>query len=190
LPNQGLSKKGVFNLSPNLLDFTQNLTPYNRESAVSYALKWALSPNPAFYDFSQLGGDCTNFASQVILAGGGVMNFNQTNGWYYIDANRKSPSWTGVNFLHDFLVSNRERGPWAEEVDAKKIQTGDIIQLSFQSDGVFQHSLVITGATSPLSLNRIYVSTHTPNAKNIKLTTEYSWERIRFIHILGVNRHL
>ena len=30
---------------------------YNREAAVSYAKMWALSRNPAYYDFSALGGD-------------------------------------------------------------------------------------------------------------------------------------
>ena len=40
------------------------LLPYNRRAAVAYAHKWAYSRNPAFYDFSEIGGDCTNFASQ------------------------------------------------------------------------------------------------------------------------------
>ena len=33
---------------------------YNRESAVEYALQWADSRNPMYYDFSGIGGDCTN----------------------------------------------------------------------------------------------------------------------------------
>ena len=41
---------------------------YNREEAVSYARKWALGRNPAYFDFQKLGGDCTNFASQCIYA--------------------------------------------------------------------------------------------------------------------------
>ena len=47
---------------------------YDRGSAVSYAHRWAYDRNPAFYDFSPLGGDCTNYASQCLLAGAGVMN--------------------------------------------------------------------------------------------------------------------
>ena len=39
---------------------------YDRNAAVAYARKWALGRNPAFYDFSNIGGDCTNFASQCI----------------------------------------------------------------------------------------------------------------------------
>lgn len=57
---------------------------YNRANAVAYAKKWAYGRNPKYYDFSDLGGDCTNFASQCIYAGSGVMNYTPTYGWYYI----------------------------------------------------------------------------------------------------------
>ena len=63
-----------------------HLLPYNRRAAVAYAHKWAFSRNPAFYDFSEIGGDCTNFASQCLYAGTGIMNFTPEFGWYYIDA--------------------------------------------------------------------------------------------------------
>ena len=59
------------------------LIPYNRKAALNYALKWALGRNPNFYDYSELGGDCANFASQVLLAGGAVMNYQPVLGWYY-----------------------------------------------------------------------------------------------------------
>ena len=50
-------------------------TTYNREAATQYAIKWALAHNPSFYNFQQSGGDCTNFASQSIYAGSGIMNY-------------------------------------------------------------------------------------------------------------------
>ena len=63
------------------------LQDYNRREAVAYAHRWAYGRNPAYYDYEHLGGDCTNFASQCIYAGCGIMNFTPTFGWYYIDAN-------------------------------------------------------------------------------------------------------
>ena len=75
------------------------LKEYNRKAAVAYAHKWAFGRNPAFYDYELIGGDCTNFASQCIYAGSGIMNFTPTFGWYYIDANQKAPAWTGVEYL-------------------------------------------------------------------------------------------
>lgn len=46
-------------------DFVLRLIPYNRRAAVAYAHKWAFGRNPAFYDFSDLGGDCTNFLREI-----------------------------------------------------------------------------------------------------------------------------
>ena len=48
---------------------------YNRKSATFYANRWAYRRTPEFFDFQGLGGDCTNFVSQCLLAGTGVMNY-------------------------------------------------------------------------------------------------------------------
>ena len=105
---------------------------YNRNLAVKYAARWALARNPAFYDYSNIGGDCTNFASQCLYAGSGIMDYTETFGWYYINANNKAPAWTGVNQLYQYLTNEKIRkGPWAEEVTQEQIMPGDIIQLSF-----------------------------------------------------------
>ncbi len=92
--------------------------PYERSAVVEYAKKWALPRNPAYLDFEELGGDCTNFASQCIYAGSGVMNWTPVMGWYYASSNHRTASWTGVEYLYRFLTSNQGPGPYAEEVDA------------------------------------------------------------------------
>ena len=74
---------------------------YNRNLAATYARKWALGRNPQYYNYDKLGGDCTNFISQCLFAGKMEMNY-RGYGWYYRNANEKSPSWTGVEFLYDF----------------------------------------------------------------------------------------
>ncbi|ERJ80264.1 hypothetical protein HMPREF1987_02123 [Peptostreptococcaceae bacterium oral taxon 113 str. W5053] len=33
---------------------------------LNYAIQYAFNYNPAYGDFSTLGGDCTNFVSQII----------------------------------------------------------------------------------------------------------------------------
>ena len=73
---------------------------YNRDAAVTYAARWAFSRNPAYLDFQQLGGDCTNFVSQCLYAGSGVMNFTPVYGWYYRTASNRTASWTGVEYLY------------------------------------------------------------------------------------------
>ena len=158
---------------------------YNRENAVQYAHMWALKRNQAYYDFEKLGGDCTNFASQVVHAGSGIMNYNSESGWYYTSSYSRAPSWTGVNFLHNFLVNNNGAGPFAELVDMKDAKPGDIIQLSFQGGGHFNHTPVIVQTGSPVELSNILIAAHTDDQDYYPIT-EYDWVDIRFIHIVGV----
>ena len=75
---------------------------YDRESAAAYARRWALSRNPAFGDFTELGGDCANFASQCLWAGWGRM----TEAWHYRSMEDRTPSWTGVRFLRRWLLDS------------------------------------------------------------------------------------
>lgn len=120
------------------------LQDYDRKAAVLYAHAWAYGRNPAFYDYEQVGGDCTNFASQCIFAGCGIMNFTPTYGWYYITANQKAPAWTGVPFLWNFLTRKTfSVGPVGESATLEDLRPGDIVQLSFTGDGTFQHSPVV-----------------------------------------------
>lgn len=80
---------------------------YDRQKAYAYAKKWAFKRNPAYYNFDNVGGDCTSFVSQCIFAGIGVMNYIKDVGWYYRNGNDKSPSWSGVEFLYNFLINNK-----------------------------------------------------------------------------------
>lgn len=155
---------------------------YNRDKAVEYAKKWALGRNPVFYDYTQIGGDCTNFASQVLYAGYGEMNYKPVYGWYYIDGNRKSPSWTGVNELYNFLTSNRGRGPRAAEVGIDGIEPGDLVQLDFNGDGRFDHTPVIidVGEYTP---DTVLLAAHTNDSLNRPLS-DYDYADVRFLHIL------
>jgi len=153
---------------------------YNRDKAVLYAHKWAYKRNPKYYNFDALGGDCTNFASQVLFSGGLPMNYRVIFGWYYTNLNNRTPSWSGVEFLYKFLTKSNE--PFAKRVDVSDIMYGDLIQLSF-SGGVFRHTLVVVQAGTPADINNILVTTHTYDSDNRPLST-YTWADIRFLHVI------
>ena len=155
---------------------------YDREAAFAYAKKWAFGRNPAFYDFSKIGGDCTNFASQCIYAGAKVMNFTPTFGWFYKNVNDRTPSWTGVEYLYNFMVHNEGVGPFAEEVGLDKVEIGDIVQLG-TATGDFYHSPVVVG----FSRGQILVAAHSYDAFNKPLSS-YNFAQARGIHILGVRK--
>lgn len=153
--------------------------PYDRDAAVAYARKWALGRNPAYYDFSDIGGDCTNFASQCIYAGAGTMNFTSVFGWYYRSSYDRTASWTGVEYLYNFLVNNPGIGPYARIVPQSGAQPGDIVQLG-TGNGDFYHAPVITAVT-PV----ILVAAHSDDALDRPLDS-YEYEAARFLHIDGV----
>ena len=155
--------------------------PYNRKNVIEYAEKWAYGRNPQYYNFDNVGGDCTSFASQCIYAGSKIMNYSKQSGWYYINGNNKSPSWSGVDFLYNFITQNKSVGPYGNEVSQEKIELGDIAQLSFDRNK-FSHSLVIVKMENKQDLNQVFISSHTFDSFN-KRISEYNYEKIRFIHI-------
>ena len=120
-------------------------------------------------------------ASQCIYAGTGVMNETPLYGWYYINANNKSPSWTGVEYLYDFLTRPRASlGPVAHATtDLRDAQLGDVIQLRFNGS-TFQHSQSsVDGST-----DKILVAAHSADADWRPLSS-YEYQELRILHILG-----
>lgn len=154
---------------------------YRRADAVAYARRWALGRNPAYLDFDGIGGDCTNFVSQCLYAGAGVMNETPVTGWFYRTASDRTASWTSVEYLYAFLMENRSAGPFAVLTDRQGIAPGDVIQLGDET-GDFYHSLLVTDAHQ-----EILVAAHSFDALDRPLAS-YSYQTARFLHVEGVRR--
>lgn len=161
--------------------------PYLKENAIAYARKWALAQNPLFFNYSGLGGDCTNFVSQCILAGSCKMNFTRDFGWYYVDDSNRAPAWTGVEYFYDFMTQSQEFasqnmgiGPFGISVSSERARPGDAVQISNEL-GDFYHTLFVTDVRG----TEIYVCAHSDNALDRPLST-YEYSESRFIRILGV----
>lgn len=161
--------------------------PYNRIAAVLYAHQWAYSRNPRYYNYDKIGGDCTNFASQCLYAGTGVMNFTPTFGWYYKNANDKAPAWTGVTYFYNFMTQTHQRaGPFGIETDISQIQPGDFVQLNFKNGNgnTFDHTPIIVERGEDATLENVLVAAHSDDA-DFRPLSSYNFQDIRFIHILG-----
>ena len=159
--------------------------PYNRMAAVAYAHRWAYDRNPRYYDYERVGGDCTNFASQCLYAGTGIMNFTPTFGWYYRNANDKSPSWTGVEYFRNFLIEKAiKTGPFAIETDIFGIEPGDFVQLNLDEDEGFEHTPIIVERGEVPTLENVLVAAHSQDVDFRPLST-YPFTSIRYLHILG-----
>ncbi|QXM06329.1 amidase domain-containing protein [Crassaminicella indica] len=160
---------------------------YNREKAVAYAIKWAKSRNPIYADFEEMGGDCTNFASQVIHAGGCPMNYNQY-GWYYKNLRNRAPAWTGVEYFYQFIINNQSTGPIGEAIDIQDIEIGDVVQINFRQDHIYDHTPVVVKIKPGIkTLDKILVAAHTIDRIYYPLSN-YDFKKLRFIHIKGYKR--
>lgn len=156
------------------------IKPYIRERAVEYARKYAFSQNPIFGNFRGIGGNCTNFVSQSIYAGSCVMNYKPTFGWYYETLDSRSPSWTGVDFFYNFMVGNKDVGPFGIDTTLDALEIGDVIQLA-KNDGGFYHTLLVVGFEGEDTL----IAAQTDDAYARPLST-YEYDYARYIKIQGV----
>lgn len=161
------------------------ITEYNRLAAVRYAGRWAFRRNPAFYNFNDLGGDCTNFVSQCVYAGAEVMNFTPDTGWYYISADFRSPSWTSVRFFYEFITTNEGIGPYGYEADISELLPGDVVQLAYNEENTFEHTLLVVGVGRNKNPQNILLAAHSRDAFRRRLSS-YNYINARFIHIEGV----
>ena len=165
--------------------FMPMLVPYDRAAAIAYAHKWAYGRNPAYFDYQGIGGDCTNFASQCLYEGVGIMNYTPTFGWYYIYPNNKAPAWTGVPFFYNFMTrSEISPGPFAVDSNLNGLQPGDFVQLRFQNAEEFGHTPIIVSMGFPPTLENTLVAAHSYDADWRPLSS-YDFQDIRFLHILG-----
>ena len=158
------------------------LYPVNVEKEVAYARRWAYARNPAFHDFDPLGGDCTNFISQRLFAGGAVMNPARDVGWYFHSLNDRAAAWTGVEFFYRFITTNGGVGPFGTEVPLHDAQVGDVIQLG--SDAGFHHSLLTVDVVD----GEPYVAAHTSDCFDRPLST-YAFRFARALRVVSYRKY-
>jgi len=148
---------------------------YSRGAAVAYAHQWALSRNlndeHHYADFEGRGGDCANFASQVLHAGGCEMDSSGGTQWFWYGGGRFTSSWTGVDELYAYLMNNTGVGPQAVRVGLSQVDPGDIIQLDLTTHPGFEHTLVVVEAGDPPALDNILISCHTIDRDNYPLSS-------------------
>jgi len=167
---------------------------YNRKRAVAYADRYCgvkVSPgaesgyNPLYLDYTDMGGDCTNFVSQVLgdSKAGGIPHDSV---WYYDYASSRggSKAWVETDALAAHLTESGmarllARGSF-REVQAPTarfprgalalLEPGDII--AYEEKGEIQHFAVIT-ARDPSGYP--LVNTHT--ADRYHVPWDLGWDK-------------
>lgn len=161
----------------------RNSLSYSRINAVNYAVGYSTTSNPAYRYFlvqGDNGGDCTNFISQCLRAGGAPMIFSGKNRWWY-NNKRWSVSWAVAGSLYWYLkINSKEKlyGVKGTEVNSvSMLEPGDIIFYE-NKRGKMQHSAMITSYHNDYPL----ISQHTPNVLNIPYEKDWA-SKMHFIKI-------
>ncbi|HZU14839.1 MAG TPA: amidase domain-containing protein [Chloroflexota bacterium] len=177
---------------------------YSGTAAASYADTYWSNYNPAWPSFANSGGDCTNFVSQALYAGGIAMRTSPTYSgnaaWYMIKVhNRWSYSNPWVNaqddsvFLEQHLtgikvvatIYGAAPGQTVSDGDA---QPGDVVLYDWNNDGTFDHEAIVTASDGTKNAdgttNYDLVDAHTNNRYHAYWTlAQYntSWQTTRIV---------
>lgn len=175
----------------------QKLYNYNRINAVNYARTWALKLNPKWgnYESSTYGGDCTNFTSQCIYAGGIPFDFYGTSDsvkWYWYSNNRRVGAWSGAKQFNYYVQYNKGYGLKAHFGSLIDMIPGDIVQLGGNYPKTY-HSMIISdyAYNSNGYIEDYLICQHSTSAsgrlKDYPLSLKPPVEKV-YIHIDGYNK--
>jgi hypothetical protein len=139
-------------------------TGYDYKAMAAYAQKYWKNYNPAYPDFNGEadGGDCTNFVSQVLKAGGWkhVPGDGTDYHKWFGNSEIQSDSFVGVNEFSWFALSSKRVTSLA---NVYQMDVGDVLQMDFNRDGSKDHSMIVT-YRSPQGVP--YVTYHSTNTYN------------------------
>lgn len=138
------------------------LEPYNAEAAVNYARKWVQNGgvplrNTAYPDLSNPNGDCTNFVSQALTAGGwrNTLTTNVTSDllWWYKSKASYSQSWSVAHAFFRHLnggvnppTTGKSYESWYKFGGLSSANYGDIVQADWAgNNAVISHTMIVTG---------------------------------------------
>ncbi|MEU2059073.1 amidase domain-containing protein [Streptomyces sp. NPDC013455] len=149
-------------------------TGYDYKAMVAYAQKYWNNYNPAYPDFNGegAGGDCTNFVSQALKAGGWkhVPGYTYDFHKWFGNSDIQSDSFVGVNEFSWFALSSKRATNLA---NVYQMDLGDVLQMDFNRDGSKDHTMIVTYRDRRGVPYVSYHSTNTYNRSVASLVASY-----------------
>nr|WP_196789393.1 amidase domain-containing protein [Streptomyces caniscabiei] len=136
--------------TPNPVAKPKTLTggAYDYKAMATYTEKYWKNYNPAYRKYNAAGGDCTNYLSQGLLAGGwkqiSTVTPEEYDTWYYA-SNGTADAWIGVNEWSWFTQTAKRTTALA---NVYQMDVGDVLQVDFNKDGSKDHSMMTTYRSS------------------------------------------
>lgn len=125
--------------------------PYDVEAALEYATTYIGQRNNKYDDYSKAGGNCQNFASQCLRAGGIPMDISYPGvwKWYGWDVQNdgtkmgRTSSWTSPKWFVDYANKNVKVSGLVSVTDFPyfSAQPGDLLHMGY--DGDLYHTVVV-----------------------------------------------
>jgi hypothetical protein len=135
-------------------------TAYDYKAMAAYAEKYWNVYNKDYPDFNNhtAGGDCTNFVSQSLKAGGWkhVPGYVYDYTKWFGNADIQSDSFVGVNEWSWFAQNSKRTTPLA---NVYQLEVGDVLQMDFDRDGSKDHTMIVTAKSNGIP----YVTYHSNN---------------------------
>lgn len=152
---------------------------FNKSAAISYAKKYAVTPNSSYKTYST---DCTNFASQILKAGNAPTSVT----WKPYTA-----SWTAAHNFETYWYSrsNKQYATGNFNTLSANLQAGDFIIVDWEKDGRYNHVafVVASGSKTSSGYYDVTIAQHTKNYCAKVSSSVNGWEntsgtyvRIRF----------
>ena len=161
--------------------------PYDREAALDYLYEYCGKRNPRWYAYDAVGGNCMNFGSQVLLAGGIPEDEQGSAQWYWDDQYDLALSWINVGRFYDYcrdnygygLVADTEAGYYTGEV-------GDVLIVGY--DDEHRHTTIISDIVYDENGEAVdyLISCNTTNYRDFPVSAYY-YTFHRLIKIIGWN---
>lgn len=202
--DSAISNKGVVNVA--------STTTYNRYGAYNWAYTYYNNYSNNYVNLGDNvgeGGDCTNFTSQCLRAGGASNDKTGSYQWYYDNKNTPTNTsddsypWTwstarGFNYAIRGNYTTNEYGPKGYEINiagdsnynnswGQYLTYGDFIQYEWNSSSGIKHSTIIINMVYNNSTSQYepVIASHTDNSWNVPWRK--SAYKTHFIYMTGIN---
>jgi len=133
--------------------------------------------NKKYRDYNPMGGDCANFASQILYEGG---KFKKTSGWNYDGSGATGP-WLNADKFKRYMVNSGRAsviayGSYDQVYKASfKLLPGDFV--AYEKKGDINHISVVSGADSK---GYSLVTCHNSDRNNVPWDLGWSNKDIKF----------
>lgn len=174
---------------------------YNVDSALAYSYEWAgktqAKRNPDFGMYDIYGGNCNNFTSQCLFAGGIPMDLQGVQWKWYGEsvnstggAHGRSPSWAECDYFYSYCTENEGFGlvcDYSSNIFSGR--PGDLVQyIVDDTDAV--HTVIITKVIYDSEGNVVdYLINSNTTDKVDSPMSAYGYTNFRLIKIIGWNNN-